>query len=164
MHDYADTAKFLKPHERQEVLRRLKLDRSSLADEFDLKYFWDAIYDKKVWVHMFITMGIYTPLYSISIFLPTIVKNLGYKDPKLVQLMTVPPYAVAAFFCIGGGFAADKSRQRGVYMIGFCLMAIVGFSMLLGSSSQSVKYAGTFFATAGIYSNVPHGNLLLPTH
>lgn len=62
MQDYPDTAKFLSPSEKQEVMRRLKEDRSSLADEFDLRYFWDALKDWKIWVHMFITIGIYTPL------------------------------------------------------------------------------------------------------
>lgn len=65
MYDYADTAKFLTEDERREVLHRLKKDRSSLADEYDIKYFWSAIKDWKIWVHMFITIGIYTPLYSI---------------------------------------------------------------------------------------------------
>ncbi len=87
-----------------------------------MAYFWDAIKDWKIWIHMCITLGIYTPLYSISLFLPTIVKSLGYTN-NTAQLMTVPPYAVACIFCIGGGFAADKHQQRGIYMIGFCLMA-----------------------------------------
>ena len=39
--------------------------------------FTDEIYDR---VHMFITIGVYTPLYSFSLFLPTIVANLGYTE------------------------------------------------------------------------------------
>lgn len=57
--------------ERNEVERRLKYDRSSLADHFDLKFAKDAMKDWKIYVHMLITIGIYTPLYSISLFLPT---------------------------------------------------------------------------------------------
>ena len=64
-------AKFLSEEERTEVERRLKEDRSSLADEFNLKFAKDALLDWKIYVHMFITIGIYTPLYSISLFLPT---------------------------------------------------------------------------------------------
>lgn len=64
-------AKFLSEEERTEVERRLKADRSSLADEFNLKFAKDALLDWKIYVHMFITIGIYTPLYSISLFLPT---------------------------------------------------------------------------------------------
>ncbi|KAF9888482.1 hypothetical protein FE257_008589 [Aspergillus nanangensis] len=156
MNDYPGTAKFLTSEEKHEVQRRLEEDRSSLADEFNMKFFWDAIKDWKIWVHMFITIGIYTPLYSFSLFLPTIVKTLGYTN-EVAQLMTVPPYVVACFFCIGGGFMADRQRQRGLYMIGFNIVAIIGFIMLISTDNVGVKYAGTFFAAAGIYPNVPQG-------
>ena len=122
MHDYPDTAKFLDEGERKEVVRRLADDRSVLSDEFDLKFMWDAFKDWRIYVHMLITIGIYTPLYSISVFLPTIVKELGYQNEK-AQLMTVPPYFVACLFTIGGGWAADRHGQRGIYMVFFCIIA-----------------------------------------
>lgn len=122
MNDYPATAKFLTAEERHEVARRLTEDRSSLADEYNIKFFWDAVKDWKIWVHMFITIGIYTPLYSFSLFLPTIVASLGYENEK-AQLMTVPPYAVACVFCITGGFLADRQGQRGLYMIFFNILA-----------------------------------------
>lgn len=52
MKDYPATTKFLTEPERKEVLNRLKLDRSSLADEFDMKYVWAAFTDWKIYVHM----------------------------------------------------------------------------------------------------------------
>ncbi|EXJ80382.1 hypothetical protein A1O1_08526 [Capronia coronata CBS 617.96] len=156
MNDYPSTAKFLTPEERKEVARRLEHDRSSLADEFSMKYFWDAVKDWKIWVHMFITIGVYTPLYSVSLFLPTIVRTLGYTN-ETAQLMTVPPYIVACFCCISGGFAADKLKSRGVFMIGFNCIALTGLTMLIASQNPHVKYAGCFFFAAGIYSNVPQG-------
>ncbi|KAM7199010.1 high-affinity nicotinic acid transporter [Rhypophila sp. PSN 637] len=158
MSDYPQTSKFLTEPERAEVLARLKRDRSSLADEFAMKYFWDAIKDWKIWVHMFITIGVYTGLYSYSLFLPTIVRDLGYKDnPNLAQLMTVPPYIAACICCIAAGWAADRMGTRGVFMIGFMATAIVGLIMLLASDSNQVKYAGCFFLACGIYPNVPQG-------
>ncbi|CBF84576.1 hypothetical protein AN8955.2 [Aspergillus nidulans FGSC A4] len=149
-------AKFLTSAEKAEVQRRLEEDRSSLADEYNMKFFWDAIKDWKIWVHMFVTVGVYTPLYSFSLFLPTIVSSLGYENEE-AQLMTVPPYVVACVFCIGGGFLADRQGQRGIYMIGFNIVAIIGFIMLISSDNNGVKYAGTFFAASGIYPNVPQG-------
>ncbi len=71
MHDYPDTAKFLTPEEKKQLARILEEDRSVLSDEFDIKFMWDAFKDWKIYVHMLITIGIYTPLYSISLFLPT---------------------------------------------------------------------------------------------
>lgn len=124
MNDYPDTAKFLTASEKAEVARRLEEDRSSLADEYDMKYFWHAVKDWKIWVHMFITVGVYTPLYSFSLFLPTIVSSLGYENEQ-AQLMTVPPYVVACVFCIGGGFLADRQGSRGLSMIFFNVVAYV---------------------------------------
>jgi cyanate permease len=122
MYDYPDSAKFLNAEEKQEIVRRLEEDRSVLSDQFDIKFMWDAFKDWKIYIHMLITIGIYTPLYSISVFMPTIVRGLGYTN-EIAQLMTVPPYIVACLFTIGGGWAADKHGQRGVYMMGFCLVA-----------------------------------------
>jgi sugar phosphate permease len=156
MMDYPDSAKFLSATEKTEVQRRLREDRSALADEFSMKYFWHAIQDWKIWVHMFITIGIYTPLYSFSLFLPTIVQGLGYTN-ETAQLMTVPPYVAACVCCIGAGFLADKWRFRGLFMIFFNIVAIIGFIMQISTSNNGVKYAGTFFAAMGIYPNVPQG-------
>lgn len=117
MHDYPDTARFLTSTEKKEVLRRLEEDRSVLSDEFNLKFAKDALKDWRIWVHMILTVGVFTGLYSISLFLPTIVRDMGYSNEK-AQLMSVPPYVVACVITIAVGFAADKHRQRGVYMIG----------------------------------------------
>ena len=75
-------AKFLSKAEAEEVVRRLKHDRTSLADEFNMKYVKDAFKDWKIYVHMLITFGIYTPVYSFSLFLPTIVRNMGYSNER----------------------------------------------------------------------------------
>ena len=156
INDYPATAKFLNTDERREVTARLKLDRSHLDDSYHIKYFYDALKDWKIYVHMFITIGIYTPLYSISLFLPTIVKNMGYTSNES-QLMTVPPYVYACICTIGAGYYADRLGSRGPFMMLFCLSAMVGFAMLLGSDLPGVQYAGTFLATGGIYPNVPMG-------
>jgi MFS family permease len=55
--DYPETAKFLTPTEKHEVHRRLEEDRSSLADEFDRKFVWDAFKDWKIYAHCFNFLG-----------------------------------------------------------------------------------------------------------
>ncbi|KAI5457431.1 major facilitator superfamily domain-containing protein [Mariannaea sp. PMI_226] len=156
MYDYADTAKFLNDAERREVLRRLEDDRSVLSDEFKWQFLRDAFTDWKIYVHMFITIGIYIGLYSVSVFLPTIVASLGYSNAK-AQLMSVPPYVVACVCTLAGGFLADKHGQRGIYMIFFCVVAMVGFAILLGTKNDHARYFACFLVTSGIYPNVPQG-------
>ena len=156
INDYPSTAKFLTAEEKGEVQRRLKADRTSLADEFHIKYFYHALKDWKIYVHMLITIGIYTPLYSFSLFLPTIVSGMGHAN-STAQLMTVPPYVAACAATITAGWVADRTKQRGLYMIFFCGLSILGFAMLLSTANPNVQYCGTFFAAMGIYPNVPMG-------
>ncbi|PQK12203.1 hypothetical protein BB8028_0003g08200 [Beauveria bassiana] len=141
MHDYPESVKFLTSEQKKEVVRRLKQDRSALSNEFKLSFAKDALKDWRIWVHMFITIGIYIPLYSISVFLPTIVKGLGYTN-EVAQLMSVPPYAVACLFTVGGGFN---------------IVAILGFALLAGVEHNGVKYLACFLVTVGVYPNVPQG-------
>lgn len=122
MADYPERAKFITEEERKHIQERLRLDRSSLADEFDTKYVWDALRDWKIWIHMFMATGTFTGVYSYSLFLPTIVRDLGYSNTT-AQLMSTPPYIVACAVCVGAGWWADKVQQRGIFMIVFIAMA-----------------------------------------
>ena len=69
--------------------------------------------------------------------------------------MTVPPYVVACFCCITAGYLSDRLQTRGIIMIFFNLIGIIGLIMLVASDKPHVKYAGTFFFASGIYPNVP---------
>ncbi|KAK8140201.1 hypothetical protein PG984_000267 [Apiospora sp. TS-2023a] len=130
IYDYPSTATFLTEKERDEVERRLAADRGHLSDDFDLKYVWQAIGDWKIYVFMLIFMAGFTPIYSFSLFLPTVIKGMGYS-------------------------ANNAQLMSGVFLLGFQLVAVLGFAMLAGSGDAAVQYAGTVFAAIGIYSQIP---------
>lgn len=152
VHDFPDEATFLSEQDRARVIRRLKQDQQSSAEheEFKMKYVWMAVKDYKMWLGMLIYMGCDMPLYAFSLFLPSIITQMGYTSTR-AQLLSVPPYAVAAVLTVVIGFVADRTRQRGLCNIATSLVGIAGFAMLLGSSSPHVKYAGTFIGALGIY-------------
>jgi MFS family permease len=99
MHDYLETATFLTEPERKEVKRRLEQDSDFLANEYNQKFVWQALTDWKIHVFSLLSAGMALPCYSVSLFLPTIVKSLGCKNTT-AQLMTTPPYLVACVLCI----------------------------------------------------------------
>jgi cyanate permease len=121
-----------------------------------MKYVWQAISDWKIYIFMLICMAGFCPIYSFSLFLPTIIKNMGYSANN-AQLMSVPPYVCACFFTIAGSWWADRVRMRGVFMMAFQAVAIAGFAMLAGSGRPAVQYAGTVLAAIGIYPQIPLG-------
>ncbi|KAL3417948.1 major facilitator superfamily transporter [Phlyctema vagabunda] len=152
VHDFPDDATFLTPEDRARVIYRLKSDQQSSAEheEFRMKYVWLALKDYKMWLGMVIYMGCDMPLYAFSLFLPTIISELGYTTTK-AQLLSVPPYAAAALLTVTVGYIADRTRQRGLCNIIVSFLGIAGFAMLLGSQRAGIKYAGTFLGALGIY-------------
>lgn len=87
--------KFLTAEELDEVQRRLREDTGDFADQkVEMKYVLQALRDWKIWVHMFIFLGCFCPIYSYSLFAPTIVRGMGY-TANSAQLMSVPPCALA---------------------------------------------------------------------
>jgi hypothetical protein len=71
--------------------------------------------------------------------------------------VSVPPYVVACVFTIVASWYADRVRQRGVFLLGFQLVAIVGFALLVSTARPKIQYTGTVFAAIGIYPQIPLG-------
>lgn len=110
--DYPETAKFLTEEERAWVIHRLRYQYSDTAvktEKFQWKYVKDALLDWQIYLSLismalqfphvplfifsYLTStiawyGIVCPLYGISFFLPTIIKDLGYTS-STAQLLTV---------------------------------------------------------------------------
>ncbi|KAH8632033.1 hypothetical protein IG631_13716 [Alternaria alternata] len=156
IYDYPATARFLTPKERTEVERRLQQDHGHLSNDFDMKYVYQALTDWKIYIFMLICMAGFCPIYSFALFLPTIIKNMGYTAND-AQLMSVPPYVCACFFTIVASWYADRVKKRGIFLMGFQLVVIAGFAMLAATGKPSVQYAGTVLAAIGIYPQIPLG-------
>jgi len=153
--DFPDSATFLSDIERQRVIRRLAVDQQASAhhEKFSMQYFWEGVKDWKTYCFAIIYMGTDGSLYAFSLFLPTIIKQLGYTSTR-ANLLSVPPYAAAAIMTITVGWYADRTRKRGLCNIVMALLGMMGFAMLIGSQKPGVKYAGTFLGAMGIYPTI----------
>lgn len=152
VYDFPDQARFLSDIDRKRVLRRLAMDQQSSAEheEFKMEYFWSSLKDWKTYTGAVIYMGADGSLYAFSLFVPTIISELGYSSIR-AQLLSVPPYAAAAVLTVTVGFIADRTRQRGLCNIAVSFLGMIGFAMLLGCESAGARYAGTFLGAMGIY-------------
>ncbi|BEJ15846.1 hypothetical protein CspHIS471_0504510 [Cutaneotrichosporon sp. HIS471] len=154
MYDYPDTAKFLTEAERRHTVERLHLDNDGCSYEFKMKFVWDAFLDWKVWLNAIMFHGALCPLYTFSLFSPTLVANLGYSAAQ-AQLMSVPPYVVAAFFTVAAGWLSDRLKMRGVITIFGAAVSALGYILLLAHVNTSVDYFALFLASSGIYPLIP---------
>lgn len=149
--NYPATAKFLTDKERACVNARLASNNDATRNE---AFTWHnaslAFRDPKVWLYGlgFHTMSL--PLYTLSLFLPTIIQELGFTAAQ-AQLLTVPPYAVAFVLTLTVAIASEKFKIRAPFIMASASLAAIGYIILLSSTNPGVGYLGTIFAAAGIY-------------
>jgi MFS family permease len=156
VHDFPDEAQFLSPDDRARVLRRLAMDRQASAhrEKFAMAFLWEALRDWKTYMFAIVYMGTDGALYAFSLFIPTIIKGLGKYSSTHANLLSVPPYAVAAICTIAVGYYADRTRNRGLCNIVMSLVGMTGFAMLIGSQNPHVQYAGVYLGAMGIYPTI----------
>ncbi|KAK0716429.1 major facilitator superfamily domain-containing protein [Apiosordaria backusii] len=155
IYNYPDTAEFLTDKERIFIRNRLAADSDATHDE---RFTWGnvakALRDPKCWLYglSFHTMSL--PLYTFSLFLPSIIRDLGYTAAN-AQLLTIPPYAFAFITTLTVATFSEKYGQRAIPLIGSASFAMVGYIILLANtdpqSRPGLSYTGTFFAAGGIY-------------
>ncbi|ORY19442.1 MFS nicotinic acid transporter-like protein Tna1 [Clohesyomyces aquaticus] len=156
--NYPSTVSWLSNEERTYVNARLKADSDSTNDEsFSWSEVWVACKDIKCWLYGFAFHTMSLPLYTLSLFLPTIIKDMGYTSAQS-QLLTIPPYALATIFTVVWAVWSEKSGRRAPFIIATSSLAIIGYIILLTNTHPSkrpgVSYLGTFFAAVGIYPSV----------
>jgi len=154
LYDYPETAKFLNPAERAFVINRLKLDNEGLSHEYKTKFIKDAFLDWKIWAFALMFHFCLTPVYSFSLFSPTLTANLGFSAAR-AQLMSVPPYVLAAITTVVAGYTSDKIEKRAPVIIICSLTGALGFVLLLSTKIVGVQYTGLFLAAAGGYPLIP---------
>ncbi|EXF75652.1 major facilitator superfamily transporter [Colletotrichum fioriniae PJ7] len=91
---------------------------------------------------------------GISVFMPTILADLGWTATR-AQLYSVPPYVVAAITAIIIAWFSDRTRQRGIYLAVFSMIAVIGFAILRFATEANIRYMGVFFVTAGAFPGGP---------
>jgi hypothetical protein len=153
IHNYPSTAPFLTEPERAFIQARLKGNSDATSNEpFAWSGVREALSDPKCWLYGtgFHTMSL--PLYTLSLFLPTIISALGYKAAQ-AQLLTVPPYAVATILTVIIAVLSERTQRRAPFVLATTSLAIIGYIILLSAPTHKpgVSYFGTILAAAGIY-------------
>ena len=154
-------AKFLSNEEQELASRRMAADASGATTTKDVKeerFDWHWVKLALLnWNTLLLSLNFFaiiTPIYSFSLFLPTIIRDLGYSRVR-AQLLTVPPN-VAGFLTVPAfGYASDRFGYRGPCMLVGLLMALVGYIMLISTGRTLVNYGGTFLVAAGIFPTSP---------
>ncbi|QRV98186.1 major facilitator superfamily transporter [Ceratobasidium sp. AG-Ba] len=151
-----ETTKWLSEDERKLAQRRLNREVASEGQSINWKHVLMSITDYKVWMICLMYQSLNVALSSISIFLPSIVKTLGYTNAK-AQLMTVPPYACAGVVMLLVAKASDRMKLRGPFVAGVLVLSGIGYTILLTvpATNNHARYGAIFLAVTGTYCGIP---------
>uniref|UniRef100_A0A0L0NR63 Major facilitator superfamily (MFS) profile domain-containing protein n=1 Tax=Candidozyma auris TaxID=498019 RepID=A0A0L0NR63_CANAR len=164
---YPRNASFLTERERQFVVWNVQHLTNQIAmhpdapkgedTSSDRKFLWAVFKDPNCWFQLFTYLGVLLPLYGISLFTPTIIKNLGYTSTR-AQLLSVPIYVVAAFLSVVQAFVSDRTGLRSPFLIFNYACMVVGFVICICLDPRVNPkgiYAAIYICALGIYPAIP---------
>lgn len=152
--DSPSTAYFLSPAEKSLMATRhaRQTGYTTSASEFHWKDVRAGLTDWKIYVFCFAQFGGDTMLYGYSTFLPTIIKGINPTySTAIVQVLTIPCYALGAISYLLAARLSDRQQRRGMYAVIFGLISVLGYAMLMSDSRSGVHYAGCFLVAMGLY-------------
>ena len=149
------TAWFLSDRERLIAAERLAREHKADPDEHvTAEHFWRAVFCIHNYTCALGFFLINITVQGLSIFLPTILSDLGWSSTQ-AQLYSVPPYVCACLVAIGIAYVSDKTQQRGIYLAVFSCIAVVGFALLRWVQDPNIRYMAVFFVAIGAFPGGP---------
>ncbi|KAI9321144.1 major facilitator superfamily domain-containing protein [Zopfochytrium polystomum] len=154
---YPQESTLFTPREKAIIKARMQEDHDDAdEEEFHWDGVWQAFRDPFVYLYAMLFHGFAFALYTVSLFMPSIISDLGYASWQ-AQLMTVPPYAFAFLVTMTTAHVSFLVDRRLPFIIGAAGVALVGYIVQLTATTAAGKYAAVFITAAGVYA----GNALL---
>ncbi|CAO3607667.1 unnamed protein product [Cunninghamella echinulata] len=152
-----ESAKFLTEEERAVAVGRLANDSGPSNDH---SFAWPQVVsvfvDWKAYAFALIYISGTTALQGVTLFLPSIVNNIGHWSKAESQALTTPPYFLAFIATLAIGWSSDRYFERAYHMIFINVFAMIGFLllMLVDHSLLGVHYFAACLVTMAVYANV----------
>jgi Major Facilitator Superfamily len=172
-------AKFLSEAERSVALHRMKLDAHGPTTQEDVgqehfQWRWvrkallspNTIFCSLAWFWLLVPLYVRIP----SLLETPCCRAIHYSFQRSsmhsatlqppAQLFTVSPNISAFFLVLVSAGFSDRLRARGPFMLAGCLLAIIGYAMLIAANRPAVNYGGNFFVAAGVFPGKHYSSTL----
>ncbi|KAF9029572.1 MFS general substrate transporter [Hymenopellis radicata] len=152
------SATFLTPRERAIAQARLNRDHrpTSHGGATGWESFKLVITDINSWLFMIVYASFNVGVATVSYFLPTLIKDLGFSSIN-AQGMTVAPYIVGWFMVFLQAWNSDRTKERGYHVMASTAISFIGYVILATSVQKSVgaAYFALFLVVGGNFSLFP---------
>jgi hypothetical protein len=136
------------------IYNRLLGKSKEVTRQSQLLNFDSAFKDFRLYLFCVIYAGLSLSLAVMSIFLPTIIGELGY-HAIAANLMTAPVYGTAYACLLLTAYISDLVNQRGIPIAIGGLISGIGYLLLGLLNDQKARYAAAFLAATVSFSFPP---------
>ncbi|OLY84467.1 putative transporter [Smittium mucronatum] len=152
--DYPDQAKFFTPEEHDIVVRRLRADQGMASEsKVEFKETLKHLIDWKMWVYAVIYFGINNAFTVLSLFSPTIIKNLGYSSITATYLASLPSVG-GLFSMVAVLFMLNRANYSSlIYFLG--AITITGYSLAAFTTPKIPRLIYLTIGGFGAIGSVP---------
>ncbi|CAK5263390.1 unnamed protein product [Mycena citricolor] len=152
------SASFLTPRERAIAQARLNRDHKpqSHGGMTGVEGLKVIMADPNAWLFVLIYASFNVGVATVSYFLPTLIKNLGFTAIN-AQGLTVAPYAVGWLMVVFQAWHSDRTHERGYHIMVSCAVSFIGYVILAGVMKKSIgaAYFALFLVVGANYSLFP---------
>ncbi|KAI0763577.1 MFS general substrate transporter [Trametes elegans] len=137
--------------ERAWLLAMLEEDRAGLFTNLKAKFLGQALRDPYAYLMTLLSLFIFIPSYSFTLFLPTIILGSGY-SPANARVLSIPPNMGGEITTVIMGFPSVRHRVRGPFLLASLILALVEY--VITTTSPGAGHAWTVVASCGIFPSV----------
>ncbi|KAI1328203.1 MFS general substrate transporter [Xylariaceae sp. FL0255] len=157
--DSPEKARFLNPREkaivRSRAMRQVGTDADARIGTPLLRDMGHVLIDWKAWICALMYFSGNVSYSSLPVFLPTILKEMGFTAIN-AQGLSAPPSFAAFIFALVTTWIADRTQQRCAVLFVVSVVGGVGYIILATVETVGVRYFATFLASAGVFSTIPN--------
>lgn len=154
---HISTAWFLNADEREWAAERMVRDsggEDNAAAGIAMTDVKEALKDWKFWMVLPANIAASVPGQAFSVFLPLIVKDLGYTSYR-ANLFSVPIYFVGAVGLWIFAYSSDRFKERSWHIITALVIVILGLTLVNQLPTSQGKYAALCVLQIGSYTAPP---------
>ncbi|KAJ5558885.1 hypothetical protein N7461_002857 [Penicillium sp. DV-2018c] len=165
--DTPGRARFLSRRQRVVAQQRLEESTVDYQQSYGSQFNWREVLktaaDPKAYIAAIMFFSCNVAFSSMPVFLPTIIKDMGYTSLQ-AQALSAPPYLVAFVVVLLTAYASDRNRSRSPYLIAHTLISSLSYLTIAATGyfhthlppwlSTFIRYACVYPAVAGFFSSI----------
>ncbi len=147
-------ARWLQEDERQWLTETLEAERAEISADHSI-HLRDVWRNGTMWRLATIYFAMSVGLYSLSLWLPVVLKQLSGASEARVILLTTIPWLLATVAMLSIAHGSDKRQERRGFLLASLLAAILGFGLSALVANPWLAIAALSLAAAGVWGCLP---------